>query len=471
MKPKASPSVSRLRDIPSIDALMRRSSTTALLDRFDRATVLEAIRSWAGSIRIEINNGRSFQTKEDLLKKFDEGIASAVAGVGRASLRSVINATGVIIHTNLGRAPLAEEAVEAILRVGRGYSNLEYDLVKGGRGIRHVHCEALLRELLGCEAAVVVNNNAAAVLLVLNTLADGGEVIISRGELVEIGGSFRIPEIMAKSGAILREVGTTNRTRCADYEAAIDGKTRLILRVHQSNFKMSGFTERPSVEDLIALAHGHGLQIFEDLGSGCLVDLAPWGLAEEPIVSKSIVAGIDVCAFSGDKLLGGPQAGIIAGRRELVEAIRRNPWMRVVRPDKLGFAALEATLRIYRHHRQEIDLPVIQMVSLPAEEVRARARSLVRRVNKGLALPFDWSIVPGYSTTGGGTAPDSRIPTYVLHLSHSSLSAMECERAARSHEPPIITRIEDNRLALDLRTVKQSEEAFIVSCLRGLAAG
>lgn len=466
MKSESTISSRRLRDLPSVDALMQRDSVVAQLKRADRPIVLQAVRRIAEELRQAMHQGWEPASREELLAEFDRRLGGAVEAVRRPSLRRVINATGVVIHTNLGRAPLGREAVDALTAIARGYSNLEYDLEKGERGTRDGHCESLLRELLKCEAAVVVNNNAAAVLLVLNTLADGGEVIISRGELVEIGGSFRIPEIMAKSGAILREVGTTNRTRLSDYEVAVTDRTRLILRVHQSNFKIVGFAERPALAELVALGHDRGLPVVEDLGSGCLVDLRELGLAEEPVAPQSIAAGVDLCTFSGDKLLGGPQAGIVAGRQGLIAMIRRNPWLRVVRPDKLCFAALESTLRDYRYH-EWARLPVLRMLSTPAKTIRRRAQTLVRKLGKTKAP--ECSILPGFSTTGGGTAPDSRIPTFLLAIRHCGRSAEDVDRALRSHEPPIIARVQDGQVLIDLRTVEPDGEEAILDCLRSLA--
>ncbi|MBI4470881.1 MAG: L-seryl-tRNA(Sec) selenium transferase [Acidobacteria bacterium] len=460
-----------LRDIPSVDALMRRASVTARLKEAARPVVLEAVRAAAEAVREALRQGCGVTSREELLSRFDRYFQQQWDTMNRPSLRGVINATGVILHTNLGRAPLAEVVVESIAAVARGYSNLEYDLVRGGRGARDSHCEYLLRDLLGCEASVVVNNNAAAVLLVLNTLADGGEVVISRGELIEIGGSFRIPDIMVKAGALLREVGTTNRTRLSDYQAAINDRTRLILRVHPSNFKMIGFSERPGLRALAELGHERGLPVFEDLGSGAFVDLREWNLPEEPLVRCSIEAGVDLCAFSGDKLLGGPQAGIISGRGDLVDRIRRNPWMRVVRPDKLTLSGLQATLGIYRQGLERTQLPVLRMIASPVEGIRHRARSFVKRARRALGSSMELELVNGFSAIGGGSAPDTRLATVLIAVRHPECSAQELERRLRAHEPPILCRIEDHRLVMDFRTVEHSVEPAILSCLAKISSG
>jgi L-seryl-tRNA(Ser) seleniumtransferase len=366
------------------------------------------------------------------------------------SLRRVINATGVILHTNLGRAPLAE------LQPQRGYCNLEYDLVAGARGKRDTHIGKLIEQLLGAPG-IAVNNNAAAVYLALNELAAGGEVIVSRGELIEIGDGFRIPDIMARSGALLREVGTTNRTRIEDYRDAISERTRLILMVHPSNFRIEGFTAKPSRREIAAMAHEHGLPVYEDLGSGCLVDLREYGI-DEPLAQEALNDGVDLVSFSGDKMLGGPQAGLLAGRADLVARLRRNPMFRAFRVDKLIYHALETTLRLLLLEHWD-RLPVLQMIREPAERVRQRAESLVARLNLA-----DVRLEQGKSVIGGGSTPQQSLPTWLVVISTPQAAAIE--RKLRQSEPPVIARIDEGRLLLDLRTVSHDEEELLGRALQ-----
>jgi L-seryl-tRNA(Ser) seleniumtransferase len=382
----------------------------------------------------------------------------------RPSLIRTINATGVIVHTNLGRAPLSQAALERVRHVAGGYTNLEYDLAKGTRGKRDVHAEKLIARLTGAEAAVVVNNNAAATLLLLAALAQGREVIISRGELVEIGGGFRVPDVMNQSGAILREVGTTNRTRAADYAAAINERTALILRVHPSNFRVVGFTERPGLDELVALGRRFNVGVAEDLGSGWLGwpdrDTLPEQLRDEPIVSDSITAGVDVVCFSGDKLLGGPQAGIIAGRRETVDTIRRHPLMRALRVDKLTYAALEATLEDHAIGRGQEGVPVQRMLRLTKAEIGARADAVAAALSRA-----GWTtrVIDGSSTVGGGSAPGTEIPTRLIEIARNGMTADQIEEHLRTLDPPVIARIHEDRVVLDLRTVDPDDDLFVAS--------
>jgi L-seryl-tRNA(Ser) seleniumtransferase len=459
-----------LRAIPSVDALLKHPFLIQLSERVDRSVLRDHVRHTLEQVRAEIMAGRVFEPAEDLLAEIQQRVERQIREADRPSLRPVINATGVIIHTNLGRALLTEEAVRAIEQVARGYSNLEYDLAAGQRGRRDVHGEKLLKQLLNCEAALVVNNNAAAVLLVLNTLAEGGEVVVSRGELVEIGGSFRIPDIMAKSGAELREIGTTNRTRISDYEAAIHERTRMLLRVHRSNFRITGFTERPSLEEIVALGRNYGIPTYEDLGSGCLVDLSPWGVADEPLVQHSLAAGVDLCTFSGDKLLGGPQAGVIVGRKELVDRLRRNPLMRAVRPDKLTYAALEATLRLYSRGHAPTSIPTLQMLSQSVDHIRRRAKRFLSHARRACRDRIRFQLKPGVSVTGGGSAPDSKLETILIALDADAKSAVEMEQQLRAFNPPIVSRIEDDQVVLDLRTVRPEEEKVLLSALQFIAS-
>ncbi|GBC83554.1 L-seryl-tRNA(Sec) selenium transferase [bacterium HR10] len=460
--------VERLRAIPSVESILRWASVAPWIERLGRTLVVSEVRAVTETVREEIRAGRLVVAFDEVPREIERRLRTRLEALERPSLRRVINATGVILHTNLGRAPLSAAALRALEQIGAGYSNLEYDLARGERGRREVHCQEVLRRLLGAEAALVVNNNAAAVLLVLNTLAEGGEVLVSRGELIEIGGAFRLPEIMAKSGAILREVGTTNRTRLDDYERAITERTRLILRAHWSNFRIIGFTERPSLKGLVALAHRHGLPCYEDLGSGCLVDVGPWGISDEPTVAQSLADGVDVCSFSGDKLLGGPQAGIIVGRAAIIERLARNPLMRVVRPDKLTLAALEATLRAYLAGRFE-EVPVLRMIALTPEHLRRRARAFARRLRRACGEAFHIRLKEGVSVAGGGSAPGVGLRTTLIALRHQQLSAQELDARLRAADPPVIARIEEEEVVLDLRTVSPEEEREMLRALSAIA--
>lgn len=455
------------RELPSVDELIRTPELATLASRHGSAATTEAARAVLGKLRDEIASG--FVDASSLQLALD-GMSQAVeAQIRRTlspSLRPVINATGVVLHTNLGRAPLAESVMGHIRETASRYSNLEFDIESGERGKRDVHVDRLLRKLLsesGSEAAtIVVNNNAAAVLLALNTLAEGGEVIVSRGELVEIGGSFRIPDVMAKSGVTLREVGTTNRTRIGDYENAINDRTRLLLRVHRSNFEISGFTEQPSTDELVKLARQRGLPVMEDLGSGALVDLRTFGLHGESSVLDSLRAEVDVVTYSGDKLLGGPQAGLISGRAELIARMRSNSLFRALRVDKLTYAALEATLLAYVK-RDHDSIPTLKMMSLTKEEIGARAEALAEKLRKAPLLRVN--VIDGESVVGGGAAPSSVLATRLLALSCDDLSADELSRRLRIAEPPIIARVEEGRVLLDLRTVFPDEDSLIVGAL------
>jgi L-seryl-tRNA(Ser) seleniumtransferase len=458
--------VEQLRAIPSVESILRWASVAPWIERFGRPVIVREVRAVADELRRDLRAGHPV---EDVRREIERRLGARLEMLERPSLRRVINATGVILHTNLGRAPLSPAALQAIAHIGAAYSNLEYDLARGERGRREVHCQDVLRRLLDVEAALVVNNNAAAVLLVLNTLAEGGEVLVSRGELIEIGGAFRLPEIMAKSGAILREVGTTNRTRLDDYERAITERTRLILRAHWSNFRIVGFTERPPLRELVALARRYGVPCYEDLGSGGMVDLRPWGISDEPTVAQSLADGVDVCSFSGDKLLGGPQAGIIVGRAAILERLARNPLMRVVRPDKLTLAALEATLRAYLAGRIQ-EIPVLRMIALTPEQLRRRARAFARRLRQACATAFHVRVRDGLSVTGGGSAPEVGLRTTLVAVRHERLPAHEVEARLRAADPPIIARIEEGEVLFDLRTVSPEEEKLILHALSTIAA-
>jgi len=452
--------MANFRVIPSIEELRQHPSIAPLEARFGREAVVSALRDAAAELRQALAAGKR---EEAIERTAGETVlrdaAARLASGFRPSLRRVINATGVIVHTNLGRAPLADAALARLRELGPGYSNLEYDLERGSRGSRTVHAEALLTRLTGAEAAAVVNNNASATLLMLAALATGREVIISRGELVEIGGGFRIPDVLAQSRALLREVGTTNRTRVADYAAALGERTALILRVHPSNFRIEGFTERPSLESLVALGRQFSVPVVEDLGSGAVIPT----VTGEPVVSASIGAGADVVCFSGDKLLGGPQAGILVGSRALLQKIRSHPLMRALRVDKLTYAALEATLIEYLAGRARETVPVVRMLSLTIEQIDARARSLAARIHARRGWQAE--IVDGRSAIGGGSAPGIELPTRLIALSRANDSAEDIERFLRDADPPIIARIHDDRVVIDLRTVAPGEDDIIADVL------
>lgn len=387
-----------------------------------------------------------------------------------ANLRRVINASGIIVHTNLGRAPLAPEALEQIERVARGYSNLEYTLDSGERGSRQDHCEKLLLRLTGAEAAVVVNSNAAAVFLCLNTLADGREVVVSRGQLVEIGGSFRIPDVMRKSGALLREVGTTNKTRPADYQGAVGPATALLLRVHTSNFRVVGFTETVGLPEMVAIGAAAGVPVMDDLGSGCLIDLSAYGLPGEPTVQDAVAAGAALVSFSGDKLLGGPQSGIIVGRRELIDQVRKNPLHRAMRIDKLTLAGLEATLRLYLDGpRGRARIPVLRMICDPEKAVRRRAGRLLRKLARDTRVAWGASVVASVCQVGGGALPLEPLPSAALALGGPDRPAHHLEEALRRSPLAAIGRLQEGRLLLDLRTVGDDEVAPLAAAIDAAA--
>jgi L-seryl-tRNA(Ser) seleniumtransferase len=459
------------RRLPSVDELLRRTDVVLLVTHYGHAATLEQARAVINRLRVAIASGsmddeRLAPAIEDVPHEIERRLQEAMV----FSLRPVINATGVILHTNLGRAPLSREALQRVVEVSQGYSNLELDLATGERGKRDAHLDRLFAKLFGETgrevSTIVVNNNAAAVLLTLNALAEGGEVIVSRGELVEIGGSFRIPDVMAKSGAVLREVGTTNRTRVTDYEQAINERTKLLLRVHRSNFEITGFTEQPSLEELSQLARERGVPLMEDLGSGDIFNLPSVGVHGEPTIAASLRAGVDVVTFSGDKLLGGPQAGLISGGRELVTKIRSNPLFRAVRVDKMFYAALEATLLAYL--RQDYDsLPALRMMRLTEGAIDERAEHLVRKLH--ISTPqLDVEVVVTQSVIGGGSAPGSTLPTRSLAVSCETMSADAIARQLRAWATPIIARVENGRLLLDLRTVEPEHDEVILAAVESL---
>ena len=478
--------------LPSTDELLREPGTRVLIGREGHSAVADSIRVVLARLRQEITAGELDEKSLDLAL---DGLSAAVERQLRHSLGyrlvPLINATGVILHTNLGRAPLAASALEHVRSTASAYSNLEFDLATGERGKRDVHVDRLFRKLLcedpagtsdhgfsgdGGEAAgssaistIVVNNNAAGVLLALNSLAESGEVIVSRGELVEIGGSFRIPDVMQKSHAMLREVGTTNRTRIADYEDAINDRTRLLLRVHRSNFEITGFTEQPTLEELVALARKHRVPLMEDLGSGALFDLRSIGIKGEPGVLDSLRMGVDIVTYSGDKLLGGPQAGLISGRRDLVARMRSNSLFRALRVDKLTYAALETTLLAYVK-RDHDSVPVLRMLRLSQDEIARRGQEILSGVRSRQAKsPLKLELVDGESVIGGGAAPSAVLATRLIALSHLDLSAEALNTRLRESRPPIIARVEEGRVLLDLRTVFPDQDANLASTLASLS--
>jgi L-seryl-tRNA(Ser) seleniumtransferase len=451
-----------LRVIPSIEQLRQRPTMLRLEARYGRATLVDALRAEAEAIRTQ-PAGDGNAAAATVIERIERAVAQRLAQASTPSLRRVINATGVVIHTNLGRAPLARSAAARTALLAAGYTNLEYDVEEGTRGRRDIHAERLLCRVTGAAAAVVVNNNAAATLLVLAAMAAGREVIISRGELVEIGGGFRVPDVLAQSGAVLREVGTTNRTRAADYAAAISERTALILRVHPSNFRIEGFTARASLPELVGLGRRFGVPVAEDVGSGYLAfDGAPAALGDEPLVARSIAAGVDVAMFSGDKLLGGPQAGIIAGTAAAVSQMRAHPLMRALRVDKLTYAALEATLEEYAAGRAHQTVPVPSMLAQTVDAIGVRATMLAAAV---LADGLLAEVIDGHSTVGGGSAPGSALPTRLVALSHPSASAADLASHLRTQPVPIIARIANGRVVVDLRTVDPEDDALVAAAI------
>ena len=467
------------RRLPSVDELVRTSAVRPLVEREGQSAVTDAARTVLSRLRNEISTGRlEEQTIEIALTGLANAVERQLRQSLRYSLRQAINATGVILHTNLGRAPISRVALEHMLEVAGGYSNLEFEIESGERGKRDVHVERLFRKLyegVGHEGSlggippvstIVVNNNAAAVLIALNTLADGGEVIVSRGELVEIGGSFRIPDVMAKSGAVLREVGTTNRTRITDYERAINDKTRLLLRVHRSNFQITGFTEQPTLAQLSELAKARGIPLMEDLGSGAVFDLRALGIQDEPGVLDSLTAGVDIVTYSGDKLLGGPQAGLISGQRELIARIRSNPLFRALRVDKLTYAALEATLLAYV--KQDHDaIPTLRMMRATEQAITQRAENLAGKLQ---SARLQVELIRGESVIGGGAAPSAALATRLIAITSDGVTADELSAKLRGGDPPIIARVEDGRVLLDLRTVFPEQDELVSVALNSLAS-
>ena len=453
------------RRIPAVDRIVDSPQATALISRTSRPFVTFLVRRVLESLRRELAGSpeKEWSTPE-LQDLIQEALELEFRSWACPSLKKVINATGIILHTNLGRAPVGDAARRQLEEVASNYSNLEFDLARGSRGKRDVIAGRLLETILDCPQALVVNNNAAAVFLILNSLAEGGEVLISRGEMIEIGDSFRVPDILRKSGARLKEVGTTNKTHLSDYRQGFSDKTRLVLRVHPSNFKISGFTSKPSLEELSALCASRSVPLVEDLGSGCLIDLEAERIEPEPHPRESLARGADLVCFSGDKLLGGSQAGIIAGRSRYLQPIRQNPLFRALRVDKLALAVLESTLIAYLTHREELEVPVVRMIRMDAGLLKERADSLAARLS-GLRTDLTVETVEGASVIGGGSTPSQSLLTWLLRLRSTKYSATRLEALLRQSDPPVLARLDREAVLLDLRTVFPADDDRLVEIL------
>jgi L-seryl-tRNA(Ser) seleniumtransferase len=455
--------------IPAVDRLLNSPFLSEILPRYPRSLVLKAVHQVLEGVRNAIKSGHGFEEPLSL-DRISHLVTEKLVLLNQPSLKPLINATGVVVHTNLGRSILAERVLEKFKPLAGGYSNLEYDLQRGERGSRYSHVEGILKELTGAEAGTVVNNNAAAVLVALDTLARGREVVVSRGQLVEIGGSFRIPEVMKRGGARMLEVGTTNKTHLRDYEEVLGPDTALLLKVHKSNYHLIGFTEDVDTVELVTLAHKNNIAVMEDLGSGCFVDFSKYGLVKEPTVQEVLGQGVDLVTFSGDKLLGGPQAGILLGRKPLVEAIRKNQLSRALRIDKLTLLALEETLRIYRDESAAIkEIPTLQMILAPYDHLKNKARRLRRMIGKLDSPNFALQLADGTSKVGGGALPLLVIPTCLLALVPGRLSANIVEQKLRDGDPPIISRVEKDQVLLDVRTVQESELKTLAGAIKKIA--
>jgi L-seryl-tRNA(Ser) seleniumtransferase len=457
-----------LRSLPGVDHVLDLLGQSGAAVSTPRSVAVRCVREVLSRLRDEILAAEGIETvrpvSEDSIVSM---VRDAIGDAMSFNLKHVVNATGVVIHTNLGRSLLPEKAAEHLTRIAGKYSNLEFDLSKGVRGSRYSAVEDILCELTGAEAAMVVNNNAGAVFLALDTLARGREVIVSRGQLVEIGGSFRIPDVMARSGACLVEIGTTNRTHLADYEKAITEETALLLKVHTSNYSVVGFTAEVPLTELVSLGKRFNIPVMEDLGSGSFVDFSKYGLAKEPTVQEAIKAGVDVVTFSGDKMLGGPQAGIILGKKVLIEKIKKNPMNRALRIDKMTLAALEATLHIYRDEQDAISsIPTLRMLTLPKQVITRRAKRLKKRLDNWEESHLNILLLDGSSRVGGGALPLQDLPTTLVGIEIDKVSASALEQFMRGFDPPIVGRIEDDRFLIDLRTVQKGEEGFIENCLK-----
>lgn len=459
---------STLRRLPSVDSVLQNETAKKISEKVGEKKAAELSRLAIDAVRVKIlsNDISANFSREDLLSKTETYLMNLAESENRSKLQRVINATGVIIHTNLGRAPLSESAVEAIIGEASRYCNLEYDLATGKRGRRGLRAEKLLAEITGAEDALIVNNCAAACILVLTALCNGGEAIVSRGELVEIGGDFRIPDVMDQSGARLKEVGTTNRTKISDYKNAIGENTRLLVKIHPSNYRIVGFTETPNVRELAETAHENQLLFYEDAGSGAIFDLSKYGLDDEPIISESVAAGADVVTFSGDKLLGILQAGLIVGRGEIVQTLRKHPLYRALRVSKVIYSAIEAALESFRRETAFDEIPVLQMISVSAGTLKKRAENFADKLKNKSNLSFE--IVKGFSVIGGGSAPNTKLETYLLSVKHEKHSASQIEEILRNKKPPVIARILEDKLLMDLRTVSENEEKYLLEVLSDL---
>jgi L-seryl-tRNA(Ser) seleniumtransferase len=459
-----------LRKIPAVDRLLDSPALIEASTKFPRSLIIRAINQVLDGIRKSIVAGDGFEDPSALNSEHvSSKVRETVERLASPNLRPLINATGVVVHTNLGRSILAERALRKFRPLSGGYSNLEYDLDKGERGSRYSHVEGILKELTSAESAMVVNNNAAAVLVSLETLAKGREVVVSRGQLVEIGGSFRIPEVMRKSGAKMVEVGATNKTHLRDYEEVIGPDTALLLSVHRSNFQIVGFAEDVEISQLVNLGSRYGIPVMEDLGSGCLIDFSKYGLIKEPTVQEVLKEGVDLVTFSGDKLLGGPQAGIILGRSNLVEAIQKNQLTRALRIDKLTLLALEETLNIYRDEKSALrEIPTLRMITQTYRSLKTKAKRLVKMIGRLDANNFALDLVDGDSKVGGGALPLLELPTHMLSLVPKRLSAHYMEEWLKSHNPPIIVRVEQDQVLLDVRTIQDKELKSVAQAIKEL---
>lgn len=457
-----------LRNIPSVEEIMQQSEVVALVKKFPRPLVVRAVRQVTHELRQKILKSADKSAAFDLtLSDLVILIKQEVKKQSTLSLKHVINATGVVLHTNMGRAVLSEPAKQAVAEVLKGYSNVEVDAETGKRGSRYFHVAGLLTQLTGAEAGFAVNNNASAVFLALNTLAKGKEAIVSRGELIEIGGSFRMPEIMSLAGVKLVEVGTTNKTHFKDYEEAITEETGLLLKVHPSNYQIKGFTEEVSLEELVKLGEKYGLPVMYDAGSGAFIDFVSIGCPEEPSIQKAVATGVDVTTFSGDKLLGGPQAGLVVGKKEYIEAMKKNHLTRVVRIDKMTLAALEATLRIYLDEEDPVErIPVLQMLTASAKQLEPKAVQLADKLKK--SVKADIQVIDTTSEAGGGSLPTLQLPTKAVAVKLPKLSPTAAEKRLHDGEPPIFVRIADDRLVFDVRTILPGEDDIIVDALKKL---
>jgi L-seryl-tRNA(Ser) seleniumtransferase len=458
--------------IPAVDRLLDTPRIIKLSDEYPRSLILRAIHQILDDLRKDLAEGGENRASSLLkIETISDKVVKRIGLLAQSSLRPVINATGIIVHTNLGRSILAEKVLRRFRPLTGGYSNLEYDIGQGERGSRYTHVEEILKELTSAEGVMVVNNNAGAVLLALETLARNREVIVSRGQLVEIGGSFRIPDVMRKSGAVMIEVGTTNKTHIQDYEEVIGPDTALLLSVHKSNFHIVGFTQDVDASELVKLGNKYGIPVMEDLGSGCLIDFSEYGIPKEPTVQDVLEQGVDLVTFSGDKLLGGPQAGIILGRKDLIESIKKNPLTRALRIDKLTLMALEETLKIYRDEKTAIkEIPTLRMICLPYKALKTKCQRLAKMIGKLSNNNFSLDQVDGISRAGGGAFPLLELHTRMISLTPKKLSAHRMEEWLRFYTPPIIVRVEKDRVLLDLRTIQEKELKTIAQAVRNLAS-